>query len=124
MCPTTVLSSKQCANSHKATNPAVRKPCKEGTLLHYGSAIPAELLHTNLLQIVDFSDPLPSSINDYCLSSVFTIKSLSAIKRKIVKLFCLQEAMSLLSCNIRFHLWFNQIHQPGEKPLLKSGILI
>lgn len=51
-------------------------------------------------------------------------KSLSAIKHKTLKLFCLQEAMSLLSCNISFYLWFNQIHQSGKKLLLKSSILI
>lgn len=36
-------------------------------------AIPAELLHTNLPQIMDFAYLLPSSMNDYCLSPVFTL---------------------------------------------------
>lgn len=88
------------------------------------TAIPAELLHTNLLQIMDFSDLLPSSMNDYCLTPVLTVSLLSAIKHKILKLFCLQEAMSQLPCNVLFYLWLNQIHQPREKPLLKSRILI
>lgn len=65
------------------------------------TAIPAELLHTNLLQIMDFSDLLPSSMNDYCLTPVLTVSLLSAIKHKILKLFCLQEAMSItLQCII------------------------